>query len=109
VQSHYRYYQFACNMLLAVVWSYSINRFLRTTPSLGLGTDLGMVLLVVVLFAASRDKVCQETTSAEWRGRCKAFNILGGERVFAASEATLWLAFAFVWRCAGSVAGPNRE
>jgi hypothetical protein len=55
VQNHYRYYQFAGNMLLAVLWSYGVNRILRTSPSLGLGTDLGVVILVVVLFAASRD------------------------------------------------------
>jgi len=59
VQNHYRYYQFAGNMLLAVVWSYLINRLLRTSPSLGLGTDLGMVLLVIVLFAASRDALAK--------------------------------------------------
>ena len=59
VQNHYRYYQFAANMLLAVVWSYAINRFLQTSPFLGLSTDLGIVLLVLVLFAASRDALAK--------------------------------------------------
>jgi hypothetical protein len=59
VQNHYRYYQFAGNMLVAVVWSYAINRLLKTSPSLGLGTDLGMMILVVVLFAASRDALAK--------------------------------------------------
>ena len=55
VQNHYRYYQFAGNMFLAVVWSYGVNRFLKTSPFLGLGTDLGVAVLLIVLFAASRD------------------------------------------------------
>ena len=55
VQNHYRYYQFAGNMLLAVIWTYGVNRYLKTSPFLGLGTDLGVALLVLVLFAASRD------------------------------------------------------
>ena len=55
VQNHYRYYQFAGNMLLAVVWTYGVNRYLQTSPFLGLSTDLGVAVLLLVLFAASRD------------------------------------------------------
>ena len=59
VQNHYRYYQFAGNMLLAIVWAYGINRILKTSPSMGFGTDLGVVILVLVLFAASRDALAK--------------------------------------------------
>jgi hypothetical protein len=55
VQNHFRYYECSGNTLLAVVWTYSINRFFRTSPFLGVGTDLGMVVFSLVLFAASRD------------------------------------------------------
>jgi len=70
VQNHYRYYQFAGNMLLAVTWSYGVNRYLKTLPSLGPGTDLGMAILVVVLFAASRD--------ALWKYYHRTHALLGG-------------------------------
>ncbi|HUO08151.1 MAG TPA: hypothetical protein VM008_07625 [Phycisphaerae bacterium] len=55
VQQHYRYFEFASNMLLAVAWAYAIHRCMRTSPFLGIGTDLGMAVLLIVLFAASRD------------------------------------------------------
>lgn len=55
VQSHYRYYEFCGNTLLAVLGTYGLNRALGTLPFLGLWTDLGMAALGLVLFAASRD------------------------------------------------------
>jgi hypothetical protein len=55
VENHYRYYQFVANTLIAVVWTYSINRWMKTSSLLGVGTDLGVVILCVALFAASRD------------------------------------------------------
>jgi hypothetical protein len=55
VESHYRYYQFVANTLVAVVWAYAINRWLHTSPLLGVGTDFAGVILCAVLFAASRD------------------------------------------------------
>jgi len=55
VESHYRYYQFYANTLVAVVWTYSIHRWLRTDAILGFGTDLAVLILCAVLFAGSRD------------------------------------------------------
>jgi hypothetical protein len=59
VQSHYRYYEFAGNMLVAVLWTYGLNRLMRTSPLLGLGTDLGILVITLVLFAASRDALAK--------------------------------------------------
>lgn len=55
VQHHFRYYEFCGNTLIAALWSYLLNRTFQTVTSLGVGTDLGMVILSLVLFAASRD------------------------------------------------------
>jgi hypothetical protein len=55
VESHYRYYQFYANTLIAVLWTYSIHRWLRTDPLLNFGTDLAVLILCAVLFAGSRD------------------------------------------------------
>jgi hypothetical protein len=55
VQNHLRYYEFCGNTLLAVLWSYGLNRALHTLPFLGLGTDLAVVVVLLVLFVASRD------------------------------------------------------
>jgi hypothetical protein len=59
VQNHYRYYEFTANTLLALIFAYGLNRSLGTLPFLGTGTDLGMLLIVVVLFAASRDALAK--------------------------------------------------
>jgi hypothetical protein len=59
VQNHFRYYEFTANTLLAVIGAYSVNRVLGTLPFLGLGTDLGMLILCIVLFAASRDALAK--------------------------------------------------
>lgn len=59
VQSHYRYYEFCGNTLLALLAAYSLNRLTGTLPFLGLGTDLGMAFIAVVLFAASRDALAK--------------------------------------------------
>ncbi len=55
LENHYRYYQFYANTLIAVIWTYAIYRMLGTSPHLGLGTDIGMVILCAVLFTGSRD------------------------------------------------------
>lgn len=55
VESHYRYYQFVANTLVAVLWAYSINRWMKMSSRLGVGTDLLVVILCLALFAASRD------------------------------------------------------
>ena len=54
VQSHYRYYEWCGNTLLAVLWTYGVNRALGTLPIFGPVTDTGIALLVLVLFLASR-------------------------------------------------------
>lgn len=59
VQSHFRYYEFTGNSLVAVVVAYGLNRLIGTSPFPGVGTDLGMVLVVSVLFAASRDALAK--------------------------------------------------
>lgn len=59
VQSHFRYYEFCGNTLLAALGAYGLNRFMGTLPFLGIGTDLGMVILSLVLFAASRDALAK--------------------------------------------------
>lgn len=59
VESHYRYYQFYANTLIAVVWAYSVNRLLKTSSLLRFGTDLGVFILCAVLFAGSRDALAK--------------------------------------------------
>jgi hypothetical protein len=59
VQNHFRYYEFAANTLLAVIGAYCVNRVFGTLPFLGLGTDLGILILSLVLFAASRDALAK--------------------------------------------------
>lgn len=55
VENHYRYYQFYANTLIAILFAYGINRLLKTSSLLGLGTDLGVLTLCAVLLAGSRD------------------------------------------------------
>ena len=55
VQNHFRYYEFSAGMLIASLWAYLVNRIMQTSPILGTGTDLGMVILIAVLFVSSRD------------------------------------------------------
>jgi hypothetical protein len=62
VQNHFRYYEFFGNVLIALVITYVLNRVLGTLPFLGFGTDLGMLVLVLVLFAASRDTLAKYYT-----------------------------------------------
>lgn len=59
VQSHYRYYEFAGNTLVAVLWAYGLNRVMKMSPLLGLGTDLGILAISLVLFVASRDALAK--------------------------------------------------
>jgi hypothetical protein len=54
VQNHYRFYAFNANTLIAVLTTYGLNRVLGTLPLLGPSTDVATVLLLVVLFLASR-------------------------------------------------------
>lgn len=55
VENHYRYYQFVANTLIAILWSYAINRFWGTGSFFGIGTDATVALLCAVLFVTSRD------------------------------------------------------
>ena len=59
VEGNYRYYQFNSNGLVAVAWAYSVHRILQTSRLLGPGTDLGVLILCAVLFAASRDALAK--------------------------------------------------
>lgn len=62
VESHYRYYQFVGNTLIAVLAAYGLNRFMDTSPLLGVGTDVAVVFLSAALFAASRDALSKYYT-----------------------------------------------
>src|ERR1051325_8099530 len=57
VESHYRYYQFVGNTLIALAAMYAINRWFGTSPALGRVTDFAVVILCATLFAASRDSL----------------------------------------------------
>ncbi len=65
IESHYRYYQFYSNTLVAVAGTYSMHRWLGTSPHLRFNTDLGVLVLCAVLFAGSRDAL------AKYRGRSR--------------------------------------
>lgn len=62
VENQYRYYQFAANSLIAIVWAYAINRWIGTSPLFGVATDVGVAILCAVLFAASRDALAKYYT-----------------------------------------------
>lgn len=55
VEAHYRYYQFYANTIVAIALAYGLNRFIKPSPFLGFGTDLGVAILCTVLFVGSRD------------------------------------------------------
>jgi hypothetical protein len=59
VEYHYRYYQFYANTLIAVLWTYSLARWIGVSPLLGAGSDLGVIILCIVLFAGSRDALAK--------------------------------------------------
>ncbi|GIW76476.1 MAG: hypothetical protein KatS3mg104_1539 [Phycisphaerae bacterium] len=53
VLNHYRYYEFCSNTLLAAAGGYLLNRVLGTADWLNWITDVAVVAICVVLFAAS--------------------------------------------------------
>jgi hypothetical protein len=55
VENHYRYYQFVANTLVAVLWTYLINRLFGTSSLLSIRTDIGVAILCAALFATSRE------------------------------------------------------
>ena len=59
VQNHFRYYEFCGNSLVAVLWAYGLNRSMGTLPFLGASTDLGMLIVSIVLFTACRDALAK--------------------------------------------------
>jgi hypothetical protein len=59
VEFHYRYYQFYANTLIAVLWTYSLNRWFATSSLLGPATDVGVLVLCLVLFFGSRDALAK--------------------------------------------------
>ncbi len=62
IENHYRYYQFYANALIAVIWSYTISRLFNTSYVLGFATDIGTLILCIVLFAGSRDALIKYRT-----------------------------------------------
>jgi hypothetical protein len=59
VDNHYRYYQFFANSLVAALLAYCVNRLMETSAVLGVGTDLAVFILAIVLFAGSRDSLAK--------------------------------------------------
>lgn len=57
VESHYRYYQFYANTIVAIAWTYLLHRSIGTVDMLGPGTDMGVLILCAVLFAGARDSL----------------------------------------------------
>jgi hypothetical protein len=53
---HYKHYQYAANMLVAVVFTYLAYRSTPSGRAVGVGaTDIGFIVVCVVLFFGSRD------------------------------------------------------
>jgi hypothetical protein len=59
VENNYRYYQFYANATVATVWAYLVNRILKTSVLLGIGTDLGVLFLCAVLLLGARDSLAK--------------------------------------------------
>jgi hypothetical protein len=79
VESHYRYYQFYANTLVALISTYSIYRVLRPSPILGVGTDIGILLVAAALFAGSRDALSKYRVRSKQLLGATAVNISNGE------------------------------
>ena len=54
--AHYRYYQHAAGMMLAIAWVYGLARWTAASPAFG-WLDVVAVLLVVLYFLGSRDSL----------------------------------------------------
>jgi len=65
VEYHYRYYQFYSNTLVALLWTYVVNRWEGIPSSLTAASDVGVVILCAVLFAGSRDTLRKYYTRTE--------------------------------------------
>lgn len=59
VESHYRYFQFYANLLVAVIWTYAVYRVADASVTLSYGTDAGTFVLCVTLFAGARDALAK--------------------------------------------------
>lgn len=79
VENHYRYYQFYANTLVAVVWAYAVRRSLTPSLFLRVPTDLGVVILCVVLFAGSRDALVKYRSRSSQLNERVALTDLEGE------------------------------
>ncbi|MBX3450762.1 MAG: hypothetical protein KF777_14445 [Planctomycetaceae bacterium] len=56
VEHQYRYYQFYSGSLIAVLYAYAIRRYALAVPLTGLALEtFGLLLIVTLLYAASRD------------------------------------------------------
>jgi hypothetical protein len=82
VQNHFRYYEFCGNTMLALLWAYGVNRALGTSPYFGLWTDISALVVVVVLFAASRDALVKYYTRTTLLLGAAGGNIEKGEDMF---------------------------
>jgi hypothetical protein len=59
VESHYRYYQFYSNTIIAVIWCYALRRWFAVPSTLSFATDLLVLILSIVLFIGSRDALAK--------------------------------------------------
>ena len=79
VENHYRYYQFYANTLVALIWTYAIYRIICPSPLLGLGTDVGMLLIAAALFAGSGDSLSKYRVRSKQLIGLTAVNFSNGE------------------------------
>lgn len=77
VESHYRYYQFYANTLVAVIWTYSISRWFRSSLHLTVATDFGVLILCAVLFVGSRDALSKYRNRSRELVELATFNLKG--------------------------------
>lgn len=59
VESHYRYYQFYANSVVALVWTYAIYRAMSAAPWLGSASDIAIITLCGVLLLGARDALAK--------------------------------------------------
>jgi hypothetical protein len=81
IENHYRYYQFYGNTLVALIWAYAVHRTLSAPSHLRIGTDLGVLIVCVVLFAGSRDALRKYRMRSRQLDASFAFTNTDGEIV----------------------------
>jgi hypothetical protein len=65
VEQHYRHYQFAGNMLVAISWSYTVHRIYGSLACFSISTDAAVALICLILFVGSRDNLTKFRTRVD--------------------------------------------